>query len=144
MPIPNCLAHRWKDAENVGRGERIRTSDPLVPNQVLYQAEPLPDVLVLQFLHFTAQCRAAQTSTLRGRSKCRNTLPANKNPGAARYEKTVSVQFGERRSGNGPRLENVAGQILVLHDRRDHLLDVCIVDQENLFGAGRSHTFMEG
>ncbi len=27
-----------------GRGERIRTSDPLVPNQVLYQAEPLPDV----------------------------------------------------------------------------------------------------
>src|SRR5271156_1201091 len=23
-----------------GRGERIRTSDPLVPNQVLYQAEP--------------------------------------------------------------------------------------------------------
>jgi len=30
----------------IGRGERIRTSDPLVPNQVLYQAEPLPDVLV--------------------------------------------------------------------------------------------------
>jgi hypothetical protein len=29
-----------------GRGERIRTSDPLVPNQVLYQAEPLPDVLI--------------------------------------------------------------------------------------------------
>ena len=27
----------------VGRGERIRTSDPLVPNQVLYQAEPLPE-----------------------------------------------------------------------------------------------------
>jgi hypothetical protein len=29
--------------EKDGRGERIRTSDPLVPNQVLYQAEPLPD-----------------------------------------------------------------------------------------------------
>jgi hypothetical protein len=28
-----------------GRGERIRTSDPLVPNQVLYQAEPLPEHL---------------------------------------------------------------------------------------------------
>jgi hypothetical protein len=27
-----------------GRGERIRTSDPLVPNQVLYQAEPLPEL----------------------------------------------------------------------------------------------------
>ena len=26
-----------------GRGDRIRTCDPLVPNQVLYQAEPLPD-----------------------------------------------------------------------------------------------------
>ena len=26
-----------------GRGERIRTSDPLLPKQVLYQAEPLPD-----------------------------------------------------------------------------------------------------
>ena len=32
----------WKN----GRGERIRTSDPLVPNQVLYQAEPLPELAV--------------------------------------------------------------------------------------------------
>jgi hypothetical protein len=31
-----------------GRGERIRTSDPLVPNQVLYQAEPLPERAVLR------------------------------------------------------------------------------------------------
>jgi hypothetical protein len=31
-----------------GRGERIRTSDPLVPNQVLYQAEPLPDTWVTE------------------------------------------------------------------------------------------------
>ena len=43
--------HGWieRDPRNLylldidGRGERIRTSDPLVPNQVLYQAEPLPD-----------------------------------------------------------------------------------------------------
>ena len=28
-----------------GRGERIRTSDPSVPNRVLYQAEPRPDTL---------------------------------------------------------------------------------------------------
>jgi hypothetical protein len=27
----------------LSRGDRIRTCDPLVPNQVLYQAEPLPD-----------------------------------------------------------------------------------------------------
>jgi hypothetical protein len=31
-----------------GRGERIRTSDPLVPNQVLYQAEPLPELAVVR------------------------------------------------------------------------------------------------
>jgi hypothetical protein len=31
-----------------GRGERIRTSDPLVPNQVLYQAEPLPELVLRQ------------------------------------------------------------------------------------------------
>jgi hypothetical protein len=31
-----------KAVEKIGRGERIRTSDPLVPNQVLYQAEPRP------------------------------------------------------------------------------------------------------
>ena len=30
--------------EMIGRGERIRTSDPLLPKQVLYQAEPRPDV----------------------------------------------------------------------------------------------------
>jgi hypothetical protein len=29
-----------------GRGERIRTSDPLVPNQVRYQTAPLPDTRV--------------------------------------------------------------------------------------------------
>ena len=30
-----------------GRGERIRTSDPIVPNDVRYQAAPLPDSLIL-------------------------------------------------------------------------------------------------
>ena len=33
-----------------GRGERIRTSDPLVPNQVLYQAEPLPELTLGRML----------------------------------------------------------------------------------------------
>jgi hypothetical protein len=28
---------------NNGRGDRIRTCDPLVPNQMRYQAAPLPD-----------------------------------------------------------------------------------------------------
>ena len=34
----------------VGRGERIRTSDPIVPNDVRYQAAPLPDSLILKGL----------------------------------------------------------------------------------------------
>ena len=33
-----------------GRGERIRTSDPLLPKQVLYQAEPLPDMVYINAL----------------------------------------------------------------------------------------------
>ncbi len=32
-------------SKKIGRGERIRTSDPRVPNAVLYQAEPRPDCL---------------------------------------------------------------------------------------------------
>ena len=33
---------------NGGREERIRTSDPSVPNAVLYQTEPLPDFNMLK------------------------------------------------------------------------------------------------
>ncbi len=38
------LPHRsvFKDQKINGREDRIRTCDPLVPNQVLYQAELLP------------------------------------------------------------------------------------------------------
>ena len=32
------------DLAGVGRGDRIRTCDPLVPNQVRYQPAPLPDM----------------------------------------------------------------------------------------------------
>src|ERR1700733_1612839 len=31
-------------------------------------------------------------------------------------------------------LEDISGQIMVLHDGRDHLLNVCVVDEKNLFG----------
>ncbi len=31
----------------VGRGERIRTFDPLVPNQMRYQAAPRPDTAAI-------------------------------------------------------------------------------------------------
>jgi hypothetical protein len=32
------------DPDSLGRGERIRTSDPLLPKQMLYQAELRPDL----------------------------------------------------------------------------------------------------
>jgi|ERR1700678_3671699 hypothetical protein len=40
----------FKCSRKNGRGERIRTSDPLVPNQVLYQAEPLPELAISRTL----------------------------------------------------------------------------------------------
>jgi hypothetical protein len=43
---PQKLLKSFRFNEKNGRGERIRTSDPLVPNQVLYQAEPLPELAV--------------------------------------------------------------------------------------------------
>jgi hypothetical protein len=46
------------DERDNGRGERIRTSDPLVPNQVLYQAEPLPERRIVRQRAFTpGYCR---------------------------------------------------------------------------------------
>ena len=49
-PLTSCVQGRrspsWAKApynENNGREDRIRTCDPLVPNQVLYQAELLPE-----------------------------------------------------------------------------------------------------
>jgi hypothetical protein len=34
----------------LGRGDRIRTCDPLLPKQVLYQAEPHPDGITIVYL----------------------------------------------------------------------------------------------
>ena len=41
--IPTDYFHK-EDVKEMRRGERIRTSGPLVPNQVRYQAAPRPDV----------------------------------------------------------------------------------------------------
>ena len=48
---------KWQKTKNpaeagfkIGRRERIRTSDPLVPNQLRYQAALLADVLLFEFL----------------------------------------------------------------------------------------------
>ncbi len=35
---------------SIGRRERIRTSDPLVPNQLRYQAALLAEILLFEFL----------------------------------------------------------------------------------------------
>ena len=46
--------HRSNDLvffKRYGRDDRIRTCDPLVPNQVLYQAEPHPAVATLLIYH---------------------------------------------------------------------------------------------
>jgi hypothetical protein len=41
-----AINHTQRLAEaNFGRGDRIRTCDPLVPNQMRYQAAPLPERL---------------------------------------------------------------------------------------------------
>ena len=36
-------AEKTDEGKNIGRSERIRTSDPLVPNQMRYQAAPRSD-----------------------------------------------------------------------------------------------------
>ena len=58
--ITNDSTKRFLDEDNgleaietIGRGERIRTSDPLVPNQVLYQAEPRPVMISFRLFRST-------------------------------------------------------------------------------------------
>ena len=46
IPTPGYLA---AISMFFGREERIRTSDPSVPNAVLYQAEPLPEPCIIAF-----------------------------------------------------------------------------------------------
>ena len=40
--------HQQSKHEEIGRGERIRTSGPCLPKTVLYQAELLPDRTPIQ------------------------------------------------------------------------------------------------
>ena len=41
--MPSTVKTSNNSKEIIGRGERIRTSGLLVPNQALYQAEPRPE-----------------------------------------------------------------------------------------------------
>ena len=46
LPQPTKMGFdspRWRRQSTDGRGERIRTSDPLLPKQMRYQAAPRPD-----------------------------------------------------------------------------------------------------
>lgn len=40
-----------------GRDERIRTSDPVLPKHVLYQAEPHPDIIRILTIPAADSCR---------------------------------------------------------------------------------------
>ena len=42
--------------QKIGRGDRIRTCDPLVPNQMRYQAALLPDILSCLYCTTLADC----------------------------------------------------------------------------------------
>jgi hypothetical protein len=50
----------------IGRGKRIRTSDPLVPNQVRYQAAPCPDIFAPAYTvtMLLRKCHLHQTSKI--------------------------------------------------------------------------------
>ena len=47
-----------------GRGDRIRTYDPLVPNQVRYQTAPLPDRSKIKAVLFVSQPYCKRKITL--------------------------------------------------------------------------------
>ena len=86
------------DAAEVGRGERIRTSDPLVPNQVLYQAEPRPDPLP----HRTTRSRPEFQSLSTRRRSGQPTSPSRGAPIIPeRIPAAVQRTSISRRSGAG-------------------------------------------
>ena len=74
--------------ENIGRGERIRTSDPLVPNQVRYQTALRPECIAKSY----SRCQVPRASFAMpeaaaewmpvsgmqsmGREACRTAVPA--------------------------------------------------------------------
>ncbi|MBP2625659.1 MAG: hypothetical protein H6Q68_370 [Firmicutes bacterium] len=52
-----CLTNLAMPLEDNGRSGRIRTCDPLVPSQVLYQAEPRPDLTVIYYIENVEHCQ---------------------------------------------------------------------------------------
>ena len=77
------LSYGQRSREIDGRGERIRTFDPLVPNQMRYQAALRPDLVIVRataglFALHDAPCRArnaffaARHATLRAHLPTRN------------------------------------------------------------------------
>ena len=43
--LDTAVFHRWENIKEIGRDDWIRTSDPLTPSQVRYQAAPHPEIL---------------------------------------------------------------------------------------------------
>jgi homocysteine S-methyltransferase len=125
--VEKCL----KPLKINGRGERIRTSDPLVPNQVLYQAEPLPE-LALQLVHPHPLMPGCRT-----REECTSVSVPEKRPALALriaelMPKRDAIGAASKSCGNRPRpsLANNAFGV-----RRYHR---CMRPRDQLrFGAAR-------
>ena len=71
-----------------GRGERIRTSDPSVPNRVLYQAEPRPD-RAKRYLNPDATVNATVPFAVARVSRSRTCTSSSYRPGGNGFNGTV-------------------------------------------------------
>src|SRR5205085_9536884 len=101
-------------------GERIRTSDILLPKQALYQAEPRPGPAAPRFL---ADCRPADNG---GRQACQigSGLLGGVRPGQIQVEAAAAHQIGARQAVALQQLEDAAEQFAAMERRSDELVAI--------------------
>jgi homocysteine S-methyltransferase len=73
-----------------GRGERIRTSDPLVPNQVLYQAEPLPELALGKYVYDRKAPGRSPRTAPQTTSECNRSAASTRHPRSRKLRRGVS------------------------------------------------------
>jgi hypothetical protein len=88
---------RADSSDVFGRGERIRTSDPSVPNRVLYQAEPRPDRRPIELV------------------TAREAVPTNESSYSSFCPKRKRFDCGERGVGGQVRLKRRHGHVAFAH-----------------------------
>ena len=59
-----------KDMQEIGRGDMIRTCDPLVPNQMRYRTAPRPDWKVKHSNMVSRVCASRQKKRVGATSMC--------------------------------------------------------------------------